>query len=109
MKELKTIRLDNKIIVLKHYKNKTIKGVAKAAPEDTIDYDTGVKLAEARCNLKFAKEKNRTAIEAYRKAAEALKKADRDYIKARNFFMDTMDNIENAKVKLEEIEKNLTI
>lgn len=53
MREFKTYKADNKVIVTTRYQNKTIKGVAKCAPEDKFDFEVGQQLAEYRCTQKL--------------------------------------------------------
>lgn len=51
MREFNTIVIANKkmVVVTTKYEGKTIKGVAKCAPEDTFDVEVGTKLAKLRC------------------------------------------------------------
>lgn len=55
MREFNTIVIANKkmVVVTTKYEGKTIKGVAKCAPEDTFDVEVGTKLAKLRCLSKL--------------------------------------------------------
>ena len=47
----------NQVIVITHYRGKSIKGVAKCSPEDEFDLERGIKIAKCRCDLKLMNKK----------------------------------------------------
>ena len=74
MKEVKYkifTNANSDVIAVSTYAGKTVKGVAKCDPRDTFDMNTGVKIAEARCEKKVA---NKRLVRARKKYAEAKQK-----------------------------------
>lgn len=55
MKNYTIYRGTNVVAAVRHYKGKTVRGVAKCAPNDEFDLGKGTKLAELRCEQKIAK------------------------------------------------------
>lgn len=47
----------NQVIVITHYRSKSIKGVAKCSPEDEFDLERGTAIAKCRCDLKLMNKK----------------------------------------------------
>lgn len=47
----------NQVIVITHYRGKSIKGVAKCSPEDEFDLERGTAIAKCRCDLKLMNKK----------------------------------------------------
>lgn len=47
----------NQVIVITHYRGKSIRGVAKCSPEDKFDLERGISIAKCRCDLKLMNKK----------------------------------------------------
>lgn len=67
----KYITTGNKVICLSTFAGKTVRGVAKCAPNDTFDEEKGKDLATARCAAKVAQRRYNRAV---KKVAEAQRK-----------------------------------
>ena len=52
---------DNKVICISRYAKKAVRGIAKCAPDDSFDVETGKKLAKLRCDLKVAEQRYKNA------------------------------------------------
>ena len=97
----------NEIIAVTHYGNQTIRSIAKCNPEDTFDIEYGKKLAVARAEVKVAKAKIKNASAAYLKASVAADEAQRQYDKMKDYYMDAVDQFDNASVEVEELIKSI--
>ena len=91
-----------KVIAVTHYAGKTIKGIAKCSPEDTFDVEYGCALAVARAERKVAKAKVRNAVARYIEAAKAADEAQRRYDAMKQYYMDAVDQFDDAEATLEE-------
>lgn len=97
----------NEIIAVTHYGNKTIRGIAKCNPEDTFDVEYGKKLAVARAEVKVAKAKIKNASAAYLKASVAADEAQRKYDKMKQYYMDSVDQFDNAMAEVDKVIKEI--
>ena len=110
MKNNYKIYVDEKnktVIAVCRYAGQNIRAVAKCSPEDTFDIDFGTKLAIARCEVKVAKTKIQNASVAYMKASVAADEAQRQYDKMKDYYMDAVDQFDNASVEVEELIKSI--
>lgn len=101
MKNNYKIYVDEKnktVIAVCRYAGHNIRAVAKCAPEDTFDIEFGTKLAKARCDLKVARAKIQNASTAYMKASVAADEAQRKYDKMKQYYMDSVDQLDEAIV-----------
>lgn len=64
-----------KVIATSTYAGKTVRGVAKCSDRDEFDMESGVKLAEARCNARIAVKRAANAQRLYDIAVEELARA----------------------------------
>jgi hypothetical protein len=58
----------NNVICVSHYAGKTVKGIARCAPDDVYDENFGKSLAQLRCDIKVAEKRYKAAVDN----AEAL-------------------------------------
>ena len=110
MKNKFNVYVDEKnksVIAVCRYAGRNIRAVAKCAPEDTFDIEFGTKLAIARCEVKVAKAKIQNASVAYMKASVAADEAQRQYDKMKDYYMDAVDQFDDANVEVEELIKSI--
>jgi hypothetical protein len=93
-----------KVVAVTHYAGRTIKGIAKCAPEDTFDIEFGVKLAVARAETKVARAKARNAATKYLEAAKAADAAQKRYDAMAKYYMDAVDQFDQAMEVLNTLE-----
>ena len=60
------------IVAMSTFAGKVVTGVARCAPGDKFDIDTGKKIAAARCSVKIAEKRMKRAEECNAFAADAL-------------------------------------
>ena len=84
------------VIAVCRYAGRNIRAIAKCSPEDTFDIDFGTKLAKARCDVKVAKAKIQNASVAYMKASVAADEAQRQYDNMKQYYMDSVDQLDKA-------------
>ena len=85
------------------YAGKTVKGVAKCDPRDEFDVEKGKKLAAARCSVKIANKRVARASRKYLEAADALYTAQVKFDEMRQYYMDAVDQADEAAVELREM------
>lgn len=95
------------VIAVCRYAGHNIKAIAKCAPEDTFDVEFGTKLAIARCELKVAKIKLRNAGSKYLEAAKAADNADKRFEKMKEYYMDSVDQLDAAGTAIQNIIKEI--
>lgn len=95
------------VIAVCRYAGRNIRAVAKCAPEDTFDIEFGTKLAKARCDLKVARAKNQNASVAYMKASIAADEAQRKYDKMKQYYIDSVDQFDEAYAIVDSIIKEI--
>ena len=88
------------VIAVCRYAGRNVRAVAKCAPEDEFNIEFGTKLAIARCEVKVAKMKIQNASAAYMKASVAADEAQRRYDKMKEYYMDSVDQFDNARAEL---------
>lgn len=92
----------NKVICISSYAGKTIKGVAKCAPDDEFNIEIGKRLAQLRCDLKVAKARYERAKIMYKAADEAYEKADVYRDKMYDYEWDAEQTYDDAEAALNE-------
>lgn len=95
------------IMALSTYGGKVVKGVAKCQPTDSYDFESGKKLAAARCDYKVCVSRNKRA---QKKLAEALKKLQEMEIyvaKMTKYVYDSENEVNKSLERLTNIEKSL--
>lgn len=90
----------NKVVAVSTYAGKTVRGVAKCAPEDTFDLEKGKEIAAARCAVRIAQKRYARADQKAADAYTALENAKDfsacmdDYLyTAGQELMDTQDHL----------------
>lgn len=82
------------------YAGKTVKGTAKCDPRDEFDLETGKKLAAARCSVRIANKRVARASKKYLEAADALYAAQVKFENMRQYYMDAVDQADEAAEEL---------
>lgn len=90
IEKYKFFRQGNKVIAVTTYAGKTVRGTAKCHESDTFDFETGKKLAAARCAVKVAQKR-------YDRAFAKKNTAEVAYYKARQHFDKMVDYVANAE------------
>ena len=98
---------NNEVIAVTRYAGRNVRGTAKCAPEDEFNIELGKKLATARCEAKKAKIKIQNASAKYMIAAEEFEKAKRQLYKMRQYFMDAVDQFDDAVEVVENIKNEI--
>ena len=91
------------VVARTKYAGKTVKGYAKCRPEDEFDFEKGKKLAAARCNLKISQKRQANAANKYLEASAAVDKALEYYEKMKHYYMDAVDQVDEAAEELRNI------
>ena len=92
------------IKALQTYAGRVYVGIAKCAPQDEFDFETGKELAAARCNYKIARARCQAARFKFRDARIQALKAQQLCEKYRSFYDDAYDAMIEAGYELEELE-----
>lgn len=92
------------VIAISHYAGKTVRGVAKCAPNDVFDESYGKQLAAARCDAIIAEKRMKRyaekTAEAYRKMYETISFCE----KMVHGHSDACKEYNDAIIRLHEIE-----
>lgn len=94
-----------KVVAVTHYAGRAVRGIAKCAPEDTFDVETGCKIAVARAEKKVARAKVRNAAEKYLQAAKVADAAEKRFDDMKQYYMDAIDQLDQAELDLENLVK----
>lgn len=89
------------------YGGKTVKGYAKCNPEDVFDEEKGKKLASLRCGRKIAKKRLLRAAKKFMEAAAVADEATIHYNKMKQYYMDAVDQYDEAGMAIKELLKEL--
>ena len=85
------------------YAGRTVKGYAKCDPRDNFSIEKGKELAAARCNLKVAQKRQARASRKYLEAAQAANEAAQYFEKMKQYYMDSVDQVDEAAEELRNI------
>lgn len=96
-----------KIIALSTYAGKPVRGIAKCSDLDEFDEEKGKELAAARCNLKVAEKRWKSANDAMAEALDVCSIADKMYDKATSYYNDATRDLTIARKELEALLKNM--
>ena len=110
MKNNYNIYVDEKnktVIAVCRYAGRNVRATAKCCPENTFDIEFGTKLAIARCDVKVAKAKILNASTRYLEASVAADEAQKRYDKMKNYYMDSVDQFDNANATVDELIKSI--
>lgn len=97
----------NKVICVSSYAGKTIRGVAKCAPNDTFDEEKGKRLAQLRCDLKVAAARVRNAEAKMNEAEKSLADAEVRFDNMCAYYEDASNTWDELVVELEEFQDSL--
>ena len=95
------------VIAVCRYVGRTVKAVAKCAPEDTFNIEIGTELAVARCEWKVAKLKLQNAGASYMTAAKAADEAAIRLGKMKDYYMDSVDQLDEAGAAMQKVIEKL--
>lgn len=98
---------NNKIIVVSSFAGRPVRGVAKCSPEDKFDRATGIKLAQARCDMKVAEKRFARALKRHSEAVEKMNAALRENKKMGAYVDDAYTDLEKTRAYLYELETSL--
>lgn len=107
MYKYKFYQHNNEVIAVSTYAGRNVKGIAKCDPEDEFDLESGKELAAARCNQKIAMKRLKRASQKYEDALDAALEAQQYFVKMREYFMDSVDALDEATAKVIEITERL--
>ena len=93
------------IVAMSTFAGKTVAGVARCAPADEFDIDTGKKIAAARCSVKVAEKRVKRAEDCYDYAVEAMKYWSDRVAKMKHYKDDAITAFEAAFDALTNIEE----
>lgn len=99
---------ENKIICVSTFAGKPVRGIAKCDPKDTFDFDTGKKLAKARCDYKVAEKRVKRARERHAEATKLLGDAREYRDKMQNYYDDAFKDFCNCHAELEAVTKSVS-
>ena len=88
------------------YAGKTVKGYAKCDPNETFDEAKGKELAAARCNHKISAKRVARAAKKYLDATMAMQDAQVHLDAMRQYYMDAVDQFDEAVAELANLEHN---
>ena len=94
------------IVALSTFAGKTVVGVARCAPTDEFNIETGKKIAAARCSVKIAEKRMKRAEECYTYAVDAVKYWTEELEKMKHYDADSVEAYKKAVAALAEIEEN---
>ena len=100
LEKYKYYQHDNAVVAVSTYAGKNVKGVAKCDPNDAFNLEKGKTLAAARCNQKVAEKRLRRAIKKYNEALKAADEAVAYYERMKQYYMDAVDQIDEATAEL---------
>lgn len=97
----------NKVICVTTFAKKPVRGVAKCAPSDNFDLETGRKLAQLRCDVKVAQRRLDKAWAREKEAYEKTFWADKELEDSVAYFKNANKIYYNAINALEDFENSL--
>ena len=94
------------VVAMSTFAGKAVSGVARCAPEDTFDIETGKKLAAARCAVKIAKKRMMRAKRCKAIATNELNYWTDRVCKMSSYDADSAEGYNKALADLAELEKS---
>lgn len=91
------------VIAITNVAGHTVKGYAKCSPEDTFDFETGKKIAAARCNVKALKKIANYLGDQAEDLTDAAESAQRQARKALDKFKAAVDDVNEAQAYLDSV------
>lgn len=95
--------LPNKVIAISTYAGRTVRGVAKCAPNDKFDIKKGMALAAARCNEKVAQKRMIRANKKYNDAWNKYAAAHEYRKECISYVDDAADQLVEAKLEVKRL------
>ena len=95
------------IVAMSTFAGKVIVGVARCAPTDEFDIETGKKIAAARCSVKVAEKRMKRATYCLEDAAAGLAWFQKRFEQMRKYLDDSVSAYQTAAVTLAEVEKTV--
>ena len=94
------------VVARSTFAGRTVVGIARCAPEDTFNVDSGKKLAAARCALKIAEKRMKRAEDCLSVANEAVEYWTRRQEQMKAYETDSVNAYTEAVTKLASLEKS---
>lgn len=94
------------VAAVSSFAGKKVRAVANCDPQDDFDLEKGKQLAAARCNKKIAAKRLMRATDKYEEALFAADKAVAHYEHMRAYFMDSVDQFDEAVAELDQLMEN---
>ena len=94
---------NDKVVVTSTYAGKPVRGVAKCYVTDEFNKETGIKLAQARCDHKVAKKRYKNAINRYEDAKEMFQMAQEYLLDMREYAASSEKEMYEAEAHLESV------
>lgn len=107
MAKYKYIHNDRETICISSYARKTVKGIAKANPNDSYNKEKGELLAKARCDFKVACKRLKNATDRLNEAEEFMSTITDYYERMLNYYEDAVAEKTTAKNNLESLLETL--
>lgn len=95
---------DKKVICVSSYAGKSVRGVAKCAPDDEFDEDFGRRLAQTRCDFKVAQKRFYRAVNLLREANEVARNARKRQVQMMAYVNDACANLDNLCKQLNDLD-----
>ena len=95
------------IVAMSTFAGKVVAGVARCAPTDEFNIETGKKIAAARCSVKVAERRMRRAKVCMADAREGLTWWQKRFEKMQKYEADSAIAFEQATAALSALEKNI--
>lgn len=97
----------NTIVAMSTFAGKVVAGVARCAPADTFNVETGKELAAARCSLKIAEKRLKRAEDCLERATAARRYWETREAEMRKYDEDSVIAYQRALAELTVTEKKL--
>lgn len=107
MAKYKFIHNGKETICISSYAKRTVKGVAKANPNDSYDKEKGELLAKARCDYKVACKRVKNASNRLHEAETFVDDVTTYYKRMMDYYDDAMSEMTMAKNNLESLLESL--
>lgn len=96
----------NNVICVSHYAGKTVKGIARCAPDDVYDENFGKSLAQLRCDIKVAEKRYKAAVNNAEALNDLYNWVKRDKEDAEDWLLTCQAEVANLTDTYDRIIKN---
>lgn len=96
----------NNVICVSHYAGKTVKGIARCAPDDVYDENFGKALAQLRCDIKVAEKRYKAAVDNAEVLNDLYNWVKRDKEDAEDWLLTCQTEVANLTDTYDRIIKN---